>query len=258
MSATTTDNFNRDRAGRYWRAHGHLTSGRGTDGLRADLRRAIALRDAADAAVATARAELGRLTETRVGAMLALARFGSLDAERAAARTAAIRAGRPATDPPEMAAKLAEREAARTHLGDVDRAVEEVRDEVAKAEADAGVERAKVEALAAALTAAEVESLADKLVDLERRAAAIRVVVRAVTGSFLTAPGFGASFELPTTQRTITLLREPPANDLAGRDDNPGLKKEDERTREAFREHARKLLADPDARLVATLAATLG
>lgn len=237
--------------GAQWRAHDLLRSGIGHDGLRDQLRRAIVLRDASRHGVADAQAEVDRIVAVEANARAALDRFRGIDAQRDTARVAAIRAGRPPADDPVIIAKLVEREAARVHLGDAGRAVNAVRAELAQAQVALSDKQEHVEALAAAVTAAEIERLADRLEDTERAAAALRAVVAAVAGTYVSV-GFAAPFPLPVSERTKGLLRDVPAN-VRPRADNPGLRIEDDRTRAAFRAHAAALLKDADAPLATEL-----
>jgi len=239
--------------GAQWQAVALLRSAVGHDALREKLRQAIILRDASKQAVSDAQAELDRMLAIEADARTALGQFAALDAERDAARVAAIRAGRPVVDAPEITAKLAERDAARTRLGDVGRAVNAVRAELALAQLALGDKQEAVEALAAAVVASEIERLADRLEETERAAAELRAVVAAVAGTFV-GPGFAQPFPIPASERTRGLLGNVPVN-ARSRSDVPAYRNEDARTRAAFMAHAAALLLDADAPLAAALPA---
>jgi len=244
----------RPPGGQEWRAAALLRSGATHEQLREQLRQAIVLRDAANQAVAAARAELNRVNGAGSDALLTVAAFGDLDAERAAARVAAVRAGLPATDHPDLVARFAERDAARLHFADLSQAAKAIQRELADAEAAAAQRQVAVEALVAAVVASEIERLADRLAEMEAAAAALRGTVASVAGNYMTGRGFSATFPLPITERTKALLRCPPANAVP-RSDNPALRREDDRTRAAYRAHAEALLKDADAPLAAALPA---
>jgi len=235
--------------GAQWRAAAHLRSDAGHDQLREQLRQAIAVRDAAKQVVDEAQAELARMLAIEADARTTLGQFAAIDGERDAARVAAIRAGRPVVDAPEITARLAAREHARTHLGDASGAVKQIRGEVGNAQIALADRQEQVEGLAAAVTAAEIERLADRLEETEKAAAALRAVVAATAGSYVSI-GFVKPFPMPISERTTWLLRDPPIN-ARPRSDNPGLRAEDARTAAAFRNHAAALLTNADAPLAA-------
>ena len=243
----------RPPGGQEWRAAALLRSGATHEQLREQLRQAIVLRDAANQAVAAARAELNRVNGAGSDALLTVAAFGDLDAERAAARVAAVRAGLPATDHPDLVARFAERDAARLHFADLSQAAKAIQRELADAEAAAAQRQVAVEALVAAVVASEIERLADRLEETEKAAAALRAVVAATAGSYVSI-GFVKPFPMPISERTTWLLRDPPIN-ARPRSDNPGLRAEDARTAAAFRAHAAALLINADAPLAAALPA---
>ncbi|MGA3404010.1 MAG: hypothetical protein ABSC95_32785 [Acetobacteraceae bacterium] len=206
------------------------------DSLRADLRTAIAGRDAAATAHRDAEAELTKARQAGVDARTELDGYADLDARQDAAAVTSLRLGNLGTLDPDLSAALAARDAATARLDAAQRAERVLAAAVGETHAALLNASDTVATVAAALVLKQGDAVAAELEEVEQRAARLRSRLQSLNGLWLAAPGAGV-LALPGTDRMRRLLTNPPANSLAQADGS---------TAEALRKHFAGLLTDAD------------
>jgi hypothetical protein len=218
-----------------------LTTGT-VESLRADLRTAIAARDAADVRHGEANAELSACRTTIASIEDKLAVLTEDDEDKAARAFSNWRSGQLGAGH-DYDMEL-DREAESVRLDDARRAADVLSANVGEAHADLLNCKVEAQALAAALVTAQVDVFAAALEEAEQRAATLRTLLLSGGDTWFTAPGMTAPIKPQATDQMRRLAMGQPANALAVADKTVTA---------AFQRHFVELLTDADAPLAALL-----